>query len=54
VNYLKAIRDIVVLEAMKLIAHPFDGDKRKLREFIENVDVFELVDPEKHDVSLNL
>jgi hypothetical protein len=23
---------------MKLIAHPFDGDKRKLREFIENVD----------------
>ena len=31
---------------MKLIAHPFDGDKRKLREFIENVDVvFELVDP---------
>jgi hypothetical protein len=38
-------------EAVKLIAHPFDGDKRKLREFIENVDVaFELVDPNKHDV----
>ena len=38
---------------MKLIAHPFDGDKRKLREFIENVDVvFELVDPSKHDVLL--
>jgi tRNA A58 N-methylase Trm61 len=35
-------------EATKLIAHPFDGDKRKLREFIENVDVFELVDPNKH------
>ena len=33
-------------EAMKLIAHPFDSDKRKLREFIENVDVvFQLVDP---------
>jgi Tat protein secretion system quality control protein TatD with DNase activity len=33
-------------EAMKLIVHCFDGDKRKLREFIENVDVvFELVDP---------
>ena len=32
-------------EAMKLTAHTFDGDKRKLREFIENVDVvFELVD----------
>jgi len=40
-------------EAMKLIAHPFDGDKRKLREFIENVDVvFELVDPSKHDILL--
>jgi len=40
-------------EAMKLIAQPFDGDKRKLREFIENVDVvFELVDPSKHDVLL--
>jgi hypothetical protein len=31
---------------MKLITHHFDGDKRRLREFIENVDVvFELVDP---------
>ena len=40
-------------EAMKPIAHPFDGEKRKLREFIENVDVvFELVDPSKHDVLL--
>ena len=38
---------------MKLIAHPFDGDKRKLREFVENVDVvFELVDPNKHDILL--
>lgn len=33
-------------EAMKLITHPFDGDKGKLRELIENVDmIFELVDP---------
>jgi hypothetical protein len=39
-------------EAMKLIAHPFDGDKRKLRELIGNVDVFELVDPSKHGVLL--
>jgi hypothetical protein len=32
-------------EAMKLIAHPFDGDKK----FIENVNVvFEPVDPCKH------
>jgi len=38
---------------MKLITHFFDGDKRKLREFIENVDVvFELVDPAKYDVLL--
>lgn len=38
---------------MKLIAHPFDGDKRKLREFIENLDVvFELVNPSKHDILL--
>jgi len=37
-------------EAMKLIAHPFDSDRRKLREFVENVDVvFELVDLSKHD-----
>lgn len=42
-----------IAEAMRLITHPFDGDKRKLREFTENVDVvFELVDPSKHDVLL--
>ena len=28
-----------IAEAMKLITHPFGGDKRKLREFIENVGV---------------
>jgi hypothetical protein len=40
-------------EAIKLITHPFDIDKKRLREFIENVDiVFELVDPSKHDVLL--
>jgi hypothetical protein len=40
-------------EAMKLITHPFDGDKRGLREFIENVDVvFELLNPRQHDVLL--
>ena len=40
-----------VAEAMKLISHPFDGDKRKLLEFIENVDVaFELVHPNKHEI----
>ena len=48
-----AVRYCSIAEAMKLITHPFDGDKRRLREFIENVDVvFELVDPSKHDVLL--
>ena len=42
-----------VAEAMKLISHPFDRDKRRLREFIENVDVaFELVHPNKHEILL--
>jgi hypothetical protein len=42
-----------IAEALKLITHPFVGDKRKLREFTENVDVvFELVDPGKHEVLL--
>ena len=35
---------------MKLITHLFDGDKKRLRGFTENVDMaFELVDPDKHD-----
>jgi len=42
-----------VAEAMKLITQPFDGNKKKLREFIENVDVaFELVHPSKHEILL--
>jgi hypothetical protein len=28
-----------VAEAMKLITHPFDGSKKELREFIENMDL---------------
>ena len=49
----EALQYCSIGESMKLIAHHFDGDKRKLREFIENVDVvFELVDPSKHDVLL--
>jgi hypothetical protein len=40
-----------ISEAMKLITYPFDGDKSRLREFIENVDVVsELVSPRQHDV----
>jgi hypothetical protein len=50
---LKTTQYCSVGEAMKLIAHPFNGDKRRLREFIQNVDVvFELVNPSKHDVLL--
>jgi hypothetical protein len=42
-----------VAEAMKLITHPFDGDKKRLREFIENADsAFELVHPRKHEILL--
>jgi hypothetical protein len=42
-----------ISEAMKLITHPFDGDKRRLREFIENVDVaFKLVHRNKQDILL--
>ena len=39
-----------VPEAMRLITHSLDGDKKMLREFIKNVDVaFELEHPHKHD-----
>ena len=45
--------DCSVAEAMKLITHPFDGDKKRLREFLQNVDVaFDLVHPNKHDTLL--
>jgi hypothetical protein len=43
-----------VAEAMMLITHPFEGDKKKLREFTENVDVeFEIVHPSKWEIVLN-
>jgi len=42
-----------IAEAVKLITQPFDGDKKWLWEFIDNVDVaFELVHPSKHDILL--
>ena len=35
-----------ISDAMKLINQPFDGDKRKLNEFVDNVTTaFELVNP---------
>jgi hypothetical protein len=42
-----------ILEAMKLINQPFDGDKKNLKEFTDNVSTaFELVRPEQHDLLL--
>jgi hypothetical protein len=38
---------------MKLINQPFDGDKRRLKEFVDNVTTaFELVNPSDHDLLL--
>ena len=40
-----------VNDVLKLIAEPFSGDKRKLKEFCENVEAaYELIDPNKHDL----
>jgi hypothetical protein len=40
-----------VAEAIKLITHPFDGGKKELREFNENMDLaFELVHPSQHKI----
>jgi hypothetical protein len=42
-----------ISEAMKLVSVPFDGDRRKLKEFIDNVNTaFELVKPEQHSLLL--
>ncbi|PNF23780.1 hypothetical protein B7P43_G16801 [Cryptotermes secundus] len=42
---------ICVSDAFKLVAEPFSGDKRKLKEFCENVDAaFGLINPDKYDL----
>ena len=42
-----------ISDAMKFINQPFDGDKRKLKEFVDNVTIaFELVNPNDHDLLL--
>ncbi|PNF23589.1 hypothetical protein B7P43_G13934 [Cryptotermes secundus] len=42
---------ISVSDAFKLVAEPFSGDKRKLKEFCENVDAaFGLINPDKYDL----
>jgi hypothetical protein len=40
-----------VSDAFRLVAEPFSGDKRKLKEFCENVEAaFGLIDPDKYDL----
>jgi hypothetical protein len=42
-----------ISKAMKLVQQPSDGDKRKLKEFTDNVSTtFELVRPEQHGLLL--
>ncbi|PNF39993.1 hypothetical protein B7P43_G15585 [Cryptotermes secundus] len=42
---------ISVSDAFKLVAEPFSGDIRKLKEFCENVDAaFGLINPDKYDL----
>ena len=42
-----------ISDAMKLIRQPFDGDRRKLKEYVDNVTTaFELVKPNEHDLLL--
>jgi len=42
-----------ISDSMKLINQPFDRDKRKLKEFVDNVSTaFELVSPSEHDLLL--
>jgi hypothetical protein len=46
-------RYCTIAEATKLINQPFDGDRKKLKEFIDNVSTaFELVKAEQHDLLL--
>jgi hypothetical protein len=40
------------LDAAKLINQPFDGDKRKLKEFVDVTTAIELVNPNEHDLLL--
>jgi dynactin complex subunit len=40
-----------ISEAVKLVSVQFDGDRRKLKEFIDNLNTaFELVKPEQHSL----
>lgn len=44
---------VSISNALKLISQPFDGNKSKLKEFIDNADTaFELVNPTQHNVLL--
>jgi hypothetical protein len=42
---------ISVSDALNLVAEPYSGEKRKLKEFCENVAAaFELIDPGKYNL----
>jgi hypothetical protein len=42
-----------ISEAMQLINQPFDRDKRKLKEFVDNLSMaFELFNPSEQDLLL--
>lgn len=44
---------ISISNALKLISQPFDGNKNKLKEFLDNADTaFELVNPVQHSILL--
>ena len=46
-------RYCIISDALKLINQPFDGDKQKLKEFVDNVTTaFELSNPNEHDLLL--
>jgi hypothetical protein len=42
---------VSVSDAFKLVTAEFSGDKRKLKEFCENIEAdFGLIDPDKYDL----
>jgi hypothetical protein len=46
-------RYCTISEAMKVVSQSFDGNKKKLKKFIDNVSTaFELVRPEQHNLLL--
>jgi hypothetical protein len=45
-------RHCIISDTMKLINQPVNGDKQKLKEFVDNViTAFEPINPKEHDLS---